>query len=143
MSNELGPLELPGGGCVVVRRSRATVEQDFASKAPTIQKSVWNAAEIARKGTAGEMSATIPVSEVVALIEFFVFNTVRVEGRPGVTWGEMGAAERRYFFDDLGASPLLKLYMGYLWLRIKVDRPEVVEQINAKIAAAVAAGEEE
>ncbi len=139
--NELGALDLPGGGQLVVRRSRATVEQDFAVKAPTIHRNVWEAADLVRKGFS-EMSATIPVAEIVALMSFLSANTLRVEGRAGVSWGELDASARRDFFDDLGASALTQLYMAYLWLRIRTDRPEVLEQIEAKIRAAVSSEEE-
>ena len=135
--NSLGRVDLPGGGALVVKRARATASQRFEVAAPRLKEAVASAAHAASEGQTGDATAPIPVDEIVALISLLAGIILQVEGRD-VMWGDMSAEERSDWLDDLGTKALLTIYMRYLWLRVTVDQPEVVEEIQARLDEAAA-----
>jgi hypothetical protein len=141
---EIGHIDIPHGGRAIVKRSRATADQRFAVAAPTIKQAVTRALDAAAAGEGGSIDAPIPVAEIVALMEYLCAVILQVEGVKGCVWADMSQDERVDFLDEMGSSALMQMYVRYLWLRVTVDQPEVVAQIQAITEAArVDSSEEE
>jgi len=128
----IGHIDLPHEGRALLKRARATADQRLAVNAPTIKKSVAQAAQAPADRVS--MDLTIPVDEIVALMEYVAALIVQVEGVDGCVWGEMSKDEKVDWLDEMGASAIMAIYLRYLWLRVTVDQPEVVRAINEKIA---------
>lgn len=118
-SPELGPVDLPWGGCAVMRRPRATRRQEFATRTPGIQRLLGAAV----RQEAGEVVEEVPVEEVEELCGYLADNTLRLEGVAQMDWSQMTPADRRDFYDSFGVEALLYTFIRFSTLLVEASRP--------------------